>query len=1159
MTQQERSCHSLWVTECATKTNDIACEEEDEEDSVILLEEDTLDSYPVQTDSGSAGDVVEGDIMVKEVKVKRAFSSIAPDVGTSTNKRVVTECNNSADSALSPNRSDVVTQSTLTSDSSDMTTSSDVETFEVIDSASSQLPPKKKMKKSEIPAGGVVDRNLFAVINSMIAGTTDNNNSNSRNNNDNVVSSSTSSQVSADDSSDCGASKTSVETQTSVKLVSRKAKPRSKKVPSLVKTRNKNDEDANPETQRPSASPASSAAVVAAAVASAHTSSGQQHISVSAHTFSSTTAVTPCTSTTLCVPICIGDKGSNLILNLPQNVSVQCRIRSDKILIASNPTAGNPDTVAPDAGKEGTAPVPTHPTVPSSEGTSLLICSPPKCTDAAGTGLIGTGTTVEDTTSKERNRTKSLGADLSGDGTCGHKQIISSNHPEHCQVPSDTTPDKDISRDQDTNTSGASLFRSASLSCNAGCHGNAMATSSGQSFCSANSTRQPSLSSKSTLISTVKPPLEVDAKPSTPSDTPKTDPQKSAPKQKPVQSVLPNVAKRANSTVHTPITTPNTVDTPSTSTNKVVLFKPYQMATTSETKSPKTEVPTGNAAGILHNRQSTCAGSYRSPQYTAYTSFTRPICTQDEDKQPHLLKDPVAASGSAEQKGLKPAVHCTAGNIPFRSIIKVPVYTASCSQASRKPERKSTAGSKSNQSSSKDKGSFYHGQEIPKNDEHSKKTSKTTVTSLCADSVTKEEAKESSSSSEQRTQIKNSLRVDLKLPLTSRSSEAVEGGGANLADASQITCRKAQSLKRQHPEHLDSTPNSPRRRSEKLSVLDEMTYTRAEADSGTSPCTATGSPPHPRSGPSKNDEKKAGSQQHHHHHQHRSANDSSPVRRTLVIDLERCSQGRPPSEYISSSRKKSSSSSSTTVESPRLHCCSPTTTTTTPLERSGSQAQPATQSPPTKLVISLPRCKVSPTQSPPSSSVGNDSPPTTTKRLKLMCNGMTIYRTLESPGSRSASAGGSGSSSGGSGGGGGSSGTRKSPVSAPILDCSSSKLSLFSSPKTPTQGKHRLKAVGHGDHAAAVVVGVLPGSAVASVDSTSTSPRSVEAAAAATNNSVVYTVPPWKGLERSVSLPGPGSTEEPLELTTKVVKERQKEKEYERFMSSRRPTSAFTA
>lgn len=172
-----------------------------------------------------------------------------------------------------------------------------------------------------------------------------------------------------------------------------------------------------------------------------------------------------------------------------------------------------------------------------------------------------------------------------------------------------------------------------------------------------------------------------------------------------------------------------------------------------------------------------------------------------------------------------------------------------------------------------------------------------------------------------------------------------------------------------------------------------------------------------------------------------------------------------------------------------------------------------------------------------------------------MCNGMTIYRTLESPGSRGASAG---------GGGGGSSGTRKSPVSAPILDCSSSKLSLFSSPKkTPTQGKHLLKAVGHGDDraaAAVVVVGVLPGSAVASVDSTSTSPRSVEAAAASVASSgVVHTVPPWKGLERSVSLPDPGSTEEPLELTTKVVKERQKEKEYERFMSSRRPTSAFTA
>lgn len=205
----------------------------------------------------------------------------------------------------------------------------------------------------------------------------------------------------------------------------------------------------------------------------------------------------------------------------------------------------------------------------------------------------------------------------------------------------------------------------------------------------------------------------------------------------------------------------------------------------------------------------------------------------------------------------------------------------------------------------------------------------------------------------------------------------------------------------------------------------------------------------------------------------------------------------------------------------------------------------------------------SPPSSSSSSSADNSSPPPpappalapTTKRLKLMCNGITLYRTLESPGSRSRGLGGVEES-----------GTVKS-FSSSTSSSSTSAVLLEPGPAVPTasktasHGKSRRRSIGPSSRSntgglAAVLIGGEP-SAVVRVDSTSTSPRSASVRARGPSEDAV--VSSWKGLGRSVSLPDhPDCMDAPLELTTRVVKERQKEREFEKLISTLRPHSAFT-
>lgn len=649
-----------------------------------------------------------------------------------------------------------------------------------------------------------------------------------------------------------------------------------------------------------------------------------------------------------------------------------------------------------------------------------------------------------------------------------------------------------------------------------------------------------------------------------------------------------------------------TVATPSgVSTSKPALFKPYQITTTTASRvtSPKCSVD-----GITTTAASFQSSTHRNTLCTNQTIPMSPSFQNPKDHQtliPHqgdfskayscMMRDSVPASPVLSCEPAKSgvsAVHRTMSNIPLHSVIKVPIYTARKMPQNKKSEKKGSRSPRNESSSAPvasssilRKPELFSQETLGQKATEAGEVEGKLIDRLVSDNVHETPVsngnqggngdsalkatapkgikndsclgKDGEGCNRQRTS--SSIRSCLKLPLV--SADVLDGGDSSSCSIS--TSSNEQSVLPAY-ESVPKTPqaakkrfdmpvpsdndhrHSPRQHSGgKASLVDEMSYTCAEADSGTSPGAVSLSPPRCNS---KDDA--SGRELSTNQLQPSSVSGGASLRKKLVIDLERCS----PRQGKSSSTIYTPLSHSTSL----LRCCSPTTTTIPPADAAPPPPLPPGQTTPPRLVISLPRCQIpAPTtvlspsggclssQWSPTSSVTDTSPPTT-KRLKLMCNGMTIYRTLESPGSRSPRR----TSSGG-----GNNSRRSSPVSAPVV--SDSPMSLLGRPsscKSPSlpQGKCRRKS---NSSAPAGVEPKVPGGdtvVIVSVDSTSTSPRSVATTVSSSGDNGLFTVmTPWKGHERVISLPEP--VEEPLELTTKEVKERQKEREYAKLMSNQRP------
>lgn len=1299
------------------------CDSQDWKAAEVSLDEQNrvksvrdLDSKEMQMKSSERNSIELTESEVTDIEVgpktsSRTVENETPKPSPNQKKSGLADCSPSADSALSPSRPETVSQ-LMTVDGFD--TMSDAE-GNAIDSASSPPPPTKRMKMAEPN-----DRNLFAAINSMIVNS----------NNDNVVSSSTSSQASTDDSGD---NKTSVETQTSAKLIgrcSKKGKPRTKK-DSIVKSRSMKQIDCNDHARV--LPPTSAASVVAL---SADTSS--QSISVATHTYSTAvdTTTQQCTSATLCVPICINDKtggGSNLILNLPQNVSVQCRIRSDKILIASNPTAtaANPDVASSTFSSISynqtttiSAKSPVPPVVQSRPSPSLTSEASPVLTSQVSPCLTSEASPT--VTSQAALAVKSPAQPIMASSGQPNRSSITRSSLAAPSMTSSVAPNVKSSQLSDDNRIASPLPRqldTRTITENNGNVCNNRVTSAGECQASGkevpvkrgavkwtvntsdtslrfrnkdrchdclgevpvqstNPGKSETVSSASTCVSPspvrcaipitrspetvpliaaslAKPPCESNVN----VVASKTTCPKSALGQKeatvtkvpccatatnrdvdPIRGKTPqNVApalkqNRGPTNVCKTISRPKEVVPPATtsvvsansftaptssgvSTTKAVLFKPYQITTTttSHVTSPKRSVD-GITATATFQSNAHHSVLYSNPTFPMFPNFQypkdQPALTHQADISKAyccMMRDSVLAStASCEMtKSGMPAVHRTMSNIPLHSVIKVPTYTARKMPQNKKSEKKGSRSPRNESSSTPiasvsilrkpesslgsqetlgQKGGlkvdevegklidcpvsdYVREMSVSKGSQGGdrKVALQATTPKGIQDDLTHGKVDEGWN---QLTASSSSIRSCLKLPLV--RTDILDKGDSSPCSISTSSLNEPSALPTYDSETVPKIPltkkrfdlpspsssgsdhrHSPKRRSEKTCPTDEMSYTCAEADSGTSPGAVSFSPP--RCG-SKNDTPPGGLSPNLL--QQSSATGSS-LRKKLVIDLERCS---PRQGKASSGANCTPSPSVSTSFDQRLHCCSPTTTTIPPADPplSGGQTTPP------RLVISLPRCQIpAPTtllspsggcqsQWSPTSS-GTDNSPPTTKRLKLMCNGMTIYRTLESPGSRSPRRT--------SGGGGGSSSRKSSPVSAPaVVDCPLTLLSRASSCKSPSppQGKCRRKSnsstpvLSTGMEPKSVVVTGGDPVAVVSVDSTSTSPRTPATTVSLSNDNGLFVMTPWKVHERSSVSVAASGVEEPLELTTKEVKERQKEREYAKLMSNLRPPSAFT-